>query len=143
MKTNLTTFFIVLFMIFSFHKTYASYVSNPLKEKDAKSIMITYVNAITLGMDEYNKYLFADDFEYKNSVNNDSFNKKEYLKFLNSSKGLKFNCRSEYKILDQTGNSCIAKAMLKFDNFTRIDIITLQLTNDGWKISKVITNYEK
>lgn len=115
--------------------------ANPLREKDSKSIMIAYVETIVSGYDKYHKYLFTEDFEHYNASSNMKFKKKPYLKFLNDTKGLKFNCQTSYQIMDETGKSCVAKATLTFKNFTRVDYITLNKTDDGWKVSKVVTTY--
>jgi hypothetical protein len=140
MKKTLSTIATVLLMIVSLSSFAASEV-NPLKNMDSKAFLITYVEATTLGSDIYNKYLLTEDFEYSNTSNNDSFNKKAYLKFLKDNKGLKFNAETSYEILDETGKTCIAKAISTFENFTRVDHITLNKTNDGWKVSKVVTTY--
>ncbi|MCA5004665.1 nuclear transport factor 2 family protein [Sphingobacterium bovistauri] len=140
MKKTLSTIATALLMIISL-SSFANPVINPLKEKDSKTIVFTYVEAIALGSDVYNKYLFADDFEYRNTANSHTFNKKQYLKFLNDTKGLSFNCETNYQILDETGKSCVAKAIMTFANFTRVDYITMVKTLDGWKVSKVVTTY--
>ncbi|MGN0001851.1 MAG: hypothetical protein ACI35V_00320 [Sphingobacterium composti] len=140
MKKSLSTIATALLMIISL-SLFANAIINPLKEKDSKSIVITYVDAIVLGSDIYNKYLFSDDFEYINTANNSKFTKKQYLKFLKDTRGLKFDCKTEYQILDETGKSCVAKAIIEFENFTRVDYINMQKSNDGWKVTKVTTTY--
>ena len=140
MKKTITSITTALLMIISL-SGFAANTLNPLKNLDTKAILTTYVEATTLGTDTYNKYLLTDDFEYKNTANNDKFNKRQYLKFLKETKGLKFDAVTNYEILDQCGNTCIAKATTKFQNFSRVDFITLSSTNDGWKVSKVVTTY--
>lgn len=140
MKTTLTNIVTAFLMIVSLN-SFSNPVLNLLKEKSSKVIITSYIEAITLGSDIYNKYLFCDNFQYSNTANNDSFNKKQYLKFLKDTKGSKFNCHTHYQILDETGKSCVAKATMKFDHFTRVDYITLNKTPEGWKVSKVITTY--
>jgi len=131
--STIATAFLIMISLSSF--------ANPLKEKDSKVIITSYVEAITLGSDVYNKYLFCDDFEYSNTANRDKFNKRQYLKFLKNTKGCKFDCHTKYQILDETGKSCVAKATMKFNHFTRVDYISLNKTIDGWKVSKVVTTY--
>ena len=140
MKKTLSSIATALFMMISL-SSFAASPNNPLKNMDSKAIVMTYVEATLLGSDLYNKYLLTDDFEYINTANNDSFNKKAYLKFLKVNKGLKFEAKTSYEILDETGKTCIAKAKSVFDNFTRVDYITLNKTDDGWKVSKVVTTY--
>lgn len=140
MKKIVLSLVSALLMIVSF-SSFAKADVNPLKEKDSKSVMIAYVETVVYGYDAYHKYLFADDFEYRNSVSNDKFSKKQYLKFLKATKGFKFDCESNYQIMDETGKSCIAKATLTFPTFTRVDYITLNKSDEGWKVSKVVSTY--
>ncbi|MGN0001850.1 MAG: hypothetical protein ACI35V_00315 [Sphingobacterium composti] len=140
MKTKLSTIATAFLMIISL-SSFALPKVNPLKNMDTKAIVLTYIEATTLGSDMYNKYLLTEDFEYSNTANKDSYNKKAYLKFLKATKGLKFNAETTYEILDETGKTCIAKATSSFGNFTRVDHITLNKTVEGWKVSKVVTTY--
>src|SRR5690606_6392768 len=110
MKKTLSTIAVAFFMIISLSSFAKTSSINPLKNMDSKAILITYIEATTLGSDMYNKFLLTDDFEYVNTSNKGSYNKKAYLKFLKDNKGLKFNAETEYLILDETGNTCIAKA---------------------------------
>ncbi len=55
--------------------------------------------------------------------------------------GNKYDCKSSYEILSQDGKVCVAKATMAFDNFSRVDYITLNQGKDGWKVSKVETTY--
>ena len=140
MKKTLSTIATAFLMMISL-SSFANSVMNPLKNMDSEEILTTYIEATTLGSDMYNKYLLTADFEYINTANQDSYNRKAYLKFLKSTKGLKFDAKTTYQILDETGKTCIAKATSTFKNFTRVDLITLLKTEDGWKVSKVVTTY--
>src|SRR5690606_5854221 len=137
---TLTTIATALIMITSF-SSFAAEKANPLKDVESAKVLTTYLEATTLGAVELNKFLFTDDFEHHNSANNATFNKKQYTDFLKANKGVKFECETTYAILDQTGQTCMAKATVKFKNFTRVDYITLQQSEDGWKVSKVVTTY--
>ena len=140
MKKTLSTIATAFLMIISL-SSFASTDLNPLKNMDTKAVLMTYLEATSLGSTEYNKFLLTDDFEYINTANEGSYNKKEYLDFLKATKGLKFDAQTEYQILDESGKTCIAKATSRFENFERVDHITLNKTEDGWKVSKVVTTY--
>lgn len=142
MKRTITTIATAILMIVSF-SSFATEKLNPLKNVATAKILTTYLEATTLGSTDLNKFLFADDFEYRNSANGDFFNKKQYTAFLKANKGIQFDCETTYEILDQSGQACVAKATMKFNNFTRVDYITLGQSEDGWKISKVVTGYPK
>ena len=104
-------------------------------------ILNTYLEAVTVGSIDLNKFLFADDFQYSNLNNNDRAGKKEYIKYLKANKGMQYDCESSYQILSQDGKVCVAKATMAFDNFTRVDYITLNQSKNGWKVGKVETTY--
>ncbi len=137
---KITTILAAVLMTISL-SSFANSSANPLREKNAKDILLTYVEATALGTSDFNNYLFTKDFQYENLANKDKFGKREYVKFLDSNKGLNYNCNKSYEVLDVAGKTAIAKSTLVFENFTRVDHITLTQTKDGWKISKVVTSY--
>lgn len=118
---------------------FANTTNNPSEDVSSNRAVATYVEIITSGSSDHN--LFAEDFEYQTSTNPTKYTKKQYTKFLESNKGVKYDCTTTYTILDETGNSGVAKATMEFENFTRVDHITLIRDNDNWKISKVVTTY--
>lgn len=140
MKKTLTTI-AAAFMLFVSLNSFATVMANPLKDVASTKVINTYLEATTLGSVALNKFLFADDFEYRNTANGDKFSKKEYSNFLKKHKGVQFDCKTSYEILDQSGQACVAKATMVFENFTRVDYITLNQTEEGWKVSKVVTSY--
>ncbi len=137
MKSLITTIVSAACMLLSVN----SYASNPVKELAAKDVLHYYIEAVTLGSDTYHKYILADDFEYINTANQGKSNKKAYLQFLKENKGYICDADTEYTILDQSGKSCLAKSTMTFKNFTRVDHITMNNTEDGWKVSKIVTTY--
>ncbi|HLT88766.1 MAG TPA: hypothetical protein VKZ57_14340 [Sphingobacterium sp.] len=140
MKPTLKTIAAALIMLTSL-SSFASEKANPLKDMKSDMILNTYLETVTVGSIDLNKFLFADDFQYRNLNNNDRAGKKEYIKFLKANKGAQYDCKSSYEILSQDGKVCVAKATMAFDNFTRVDYITLNQGKDGWKVSKVETTY--
>lgn len=141
MKTTIATIATVITLAFA-SSSFAKAPTNPLKDYNAKKIALTYVEALTMGNIEFNKHLFTKDFTYENAANNQVVNKRQYLDFLKANKGLVYDCKTSYELLDQVGKASIAKATMKYDNFTRVDFITIQQTEDGWKVSKVVTTYQ-
>ncbi|KGE13608.1 nuclear transport factor 2 family protein [Sphingobacterium deserti] len=143
MKTTCITIATALIIMMISLNGFSAIAANPLKDVTSAKVITTYLEATTLGSTDMNNFLFADDFEYRNTVNGDRFTKKAYSNFLKSHKGIKFDCQTTYEILDQSGQACVAKATMQFKNFTRIDYITLCQTQDGWKVTKVVTSYPK
>ncbi|NGM65118.1 hypothetical protein [Sphingobacterium sp. SGR-19] len=97
MKTTLKTIAAALIMVTSL-SSFASEKANPLKDMKSDMVLNTYLEAITVGSIDLNKFLFADDFQYRNVNNDDVVGKKEYIKFLKANKGLQYDCKSSYEI---------------------------------------------
>jgi len=114
---------------------------NPLKDFGSSKMVAVYLKATAMGQTAFNKYLFAEDFEHQNMANRAKSDKKRYTEFLRATAGLRYDCDISHHILDETADACIAKAVMKFPTFTRVDLITLSHDRDGWKISKVVTTY--
>ncbi len=140
MRTTLKTIAAALIMVTSL-SSFAAEKANPLKNVESDMIIDFYMEAVTVGNIDLNTFIFADDFQYSNVNNNDRGGKKEYIKHLKANKGMQYDCKSSYEILSQDGKVCVAKATMAFDNFTRVDYITLNQGKDGWKVSKVETIY--
>ncbi|MFZ4860926.1 hypothetical protein ACL9RF_01940 [Sphingobacterium sp. Mn56C] len=141
MKKTLTTIATVCLLFIGFNSFAMTTHSNPLKGYASTKIVTSYLEAISIGSVDLSKFLFTEDFEYSNTANNSKHNKSEYCKFLKANKGLVFDCKTSYEILDENSQACMAKAIMKFDTFTRVDYITLTNGKEGWKVSKVVTTY--
>ncbi|TJZ62892.1 hypothetical protein FAZ15_00875 [Sphingobacterium olei] len=140
MRTITTTIATAFIVIASF-SSFAAEKSNPLKDMNTMAILAAYLDAAALGNVQFSEQLFAKDFEYYNTVNDSKYGKKDYTKFLKENKGLQYDCKTTYEILDESGKSCVAKATMEFEKFTRVDHITLSNTKNGWQVSKVVTTY--
>lgn len=140
MKTTIGAIATAFIMMISFN-SFAAEKINPLRNLNSTNIISTYLDAATAGSTTFNNFLFAEDFEYRNTANDKCHNKKTYTLFLKANEGLRFNCETTYEILDECSKACVAKAIIKFPTFTRIDYITLNHSQDGWKVSKVVTTY--
>lgn len=140
MKRNIKTIAIAVIALVS-TVFYAHADSKPFKELNSKEVVMNYVGASMLGSTEYTKEMFADNFEYSNTANNDNFGKKDYINYLKSVKHLKYSSTQTIEIIDQVGSTTISKVTMDFGSFKRVDFITLILSAEGWKINKVITTY--
>lgn len=132
----------VLFFILTSMSAFAAAPSNNLPLGRSKAeVLNAYIEASTLGNVTWDKNLLAYDFLYINTATGKQFGKAAYSKYLKANQGLKFNCTINYEIINETDEHATAKAIMKFENFTRVDYITLQPTRRGWEISKVVTTY--
>ncbi|MFD2600107.1 nuclear transport factor 2 family protein [Sphingobacterium corticis] len=142
MKTIITTITAAVLMITSLSSFAANPNENNSLSNSGKTIS-AYISSLTEGSDGLNEMIFAKEFEYTNAadVSQRKYSRKQYLKFLKQNKGLKFDCRTTFTLLDETGNTSVAKVTMQFEDFTRVDYITMHQVDGTWQVSKVVTSY--
>ena len=87
--------------------------------------------------------LFAEDFNQKiQATNAQSNSRSEVVKSLKKQKGERLNCTVSTDILEESADFMVAKVTLKFENFTKTDLVTLEIMGDDWKVSKSINSYK-
>lgn len=57
------------------------------------------------------------------------------VKSLKKQKGEKLNCAVSKDITEESPDYMVAKVTLKFENFTKIDLVTLEREGNNWKVS--------
>lgn len=140
MKKTMKQWMTALIMLLSL-PSMATSKGNPLKNFNATQILTSYVASTTQGKTELNKYLLTSDFTFKNSRNEKTYNKREYSAFVEATKGLTYDCTTSFEVIEQHGDLYRAKITMKFDNFTRVDYLTLTQVKDSWRVNQVISTY--
>ena len=102
-----------------------------------------YVAVTTEGESAGVEQLFADDFNQKIQASNAQSNSRsEVVKLLKKQKGEKLNCAVSTDIIEESADYMVAKVTLKFENFTKTDLVTLERVGNDWKVSKSINSYK-
>ncbi|MGE8428437.1 MAG: nuclear transport factor 2 family protein [Sphingobacterium sp.] len=102
-----------------------------------------YVSVTTAGESAGVEQLFAEDFNQKiQAVNTQSNPRSEVIKSLKKQKDEKLNCRVSTDIIEESADYMVAKVTLKFENFTKTDLVTLERVGNDWKVSKSINSYK-
>lgn len=102
-----------------------------------------YVAVTTKGESAGVEQLFAEDFSQKIQASNVStYGRNAVIKSLKKQKGEILNCKVNIKIVEKSADYMIAKIVLKFNNFSMTDLVTLVYENDSWKVSKSIHSYQ-
>jgi len=102
-----------------------------------------YVAVTTAGESAGVEQLFAEDFNQKIQASNAQSNSRsEVVKLLKKQKGEKLNCTVSTDILEESADYMVAKVTLKFENFTKTDLVTLERVGNDWKVSKSINSYK-
>ena len=102
-----------------------------------------YVAVTTEGESAGVEQLFAEDFSQKIQASNaQNHSRNEVVKSLKKQKGEKLNCTVSTDILEESADYMLAKVTLKFENFTKTDLVTLERVGNDWKVSKSINSYK-
>ncbi|MCS4165246.1 nuclear transport factor 2 family protein [Sphingobacterium sp. BIGb0116] len=102
-----------------------------------------YVAVTTEGESAGVEQLFAGDFSQKiQSSNAQSNSRTGVVKLLKKQKGEKLNCTVSTDIIEESADYMVAKVTLKFENFTKTDLVTLERVGNDWKVSKSINSYK-
>jgi len=102
-----------------------------------------YVAVTTEGESAGVEQLFSEDFSQKvQSANAKTNNRDQVVKYLKKQKGEKLNCTVSTDIIEESGDYMVAKVKMKFENFTKTDLVTLIREGSNWKVSKSINSYK-
>ncbi|MDR2270375.1 MAG: nuclear transport factor 2 family protein [Sphingobacterium sp.] len=99
-----------------------------------------YVAVTTEGESAGVEQLFAEDFSQKAHATTNK--RDELVKFFKKQKGEKLNCTVSNDIIEESADYIVAKVTLKFENFTKTDLVTLVREGNDWKVSKSINSYK-
>ncbi len=103
----------------------------------------TYIEAVNNGkikdlpsvLDPDVKFTFTKGKEIKN------YGKTEIMESLKSSENIVQNCQTDYSVIESNPAQAIVKVTMKYENFSKINFVTLNNTSKGWKIITVSTSF--
>ncbi|MGJ1239155.1 nuclear transport factor 2 family protein [Sphingobacterium sp. Lzh-3] len=102
-----------------------------------------YVAVMTEGESAGVEQLFAEDFNQKiQTANLTSNSRSEVIKSLKKQKGEKLNCTVGTDVLEESADYMVARVTLKFEDFTKTDLVTFVREGNDWKVSKSINSYK-
>ncbi len=102
-----------------------------------------YVAVTTEGESAGVEQIFAADFSQKVQASNaQTHSRSALIKSLKKQKGEKLNCAVSTDIIEESADYMVAKVTMKFENFTKTDLVTLVREGNEWKVSKSINSYK-
>ncbi|MDR2269571.1 MAG: nuclear transport factor 2 family protein [Sphingobacterium sp.] len=145
MKTLVKTFAAAALIAVS---TFAMAADKPASKTEKANVNLStadfaldhYVAVTTEGESAGVAQLFAADFSQKANATTNS--RDELVKFFKKQKGEKLNCTVSTDIIEESTDYMVAKVTLKFEDFTKIDLVTLVREGNDWKVSKSINSYK-
>ena len=148
MKTLVKTFAAAALIAVS---TFAMAANNPVSRPEKPEIDLSsadyaidyYVAVTTEGESDGVEQLFTKDFTQKvQSSNAQTYRRDEVVKSLKKQKGEKLNCQVSTQVIEESADYMVAKVILKFEGFTKTDLVTLVHEGDSWKVSESINTYQ-
>lgn len=102
-----------------------------------------YVAAITQGETQYANELFSEQYRQHSSNQSKSFshNKQDVIAFLKGNKNIKQNCSTTYHIVETSTSYVLARVEMKYEGFSKIDLVSLSMENGNWKVNQVMSSY--
>jgi len=131
--------------------TFAMAADKPVSKSEKANVNLStvdlalehYVAVTTEGESAGVEQLFADDFSQKVQASNaQSHSRSALIKSLKKQKGEKLNCTVNTDIIEESADYMVAKVTMKFENFTKTDLVTLVREGDSWKVSSSINSYK-
>jgi len=102
-----------------------------------------YVAVTTEGESAGVEQLFAEDFSQKVQASNaTTSNRDELVKLFKKQKGEKLNCTVKTDIIEESADYMVAKVTLKFEDFTKTDLVTLVREGNHWKVFSSVNSYK-
>jgi len=148
MKTLVKTFAAAVLIAVS---TFAMAAEGPVSKSEKVNVNLStadfalehYVAVTTEGQSAGVEQLFAEDFNQKiQSANAQSHSREAVVKSLKKQKGERLNCVVSTDIIEESADYMVAKVTLKFEDFTKTDLVTLVREGNNWKVSKSINSYK-
>jgi len=148
MKTLVKTFAAAALIAVS---TFAMAADKPVSKSEKATVNLStadfalehYVAVTTEGESAGVEQLFAGDFSQKiQSANAQSHSREAVVKSLKKQKGEKLNCTVTTDVIEDSADYMIAKVTLKFEDFTKTDLVTLVREGNSWKVSSSVNSYK-
>jgi hypothetical protein len=113
--------------------------NNPTKDE----VMNTYLDAVVHGKVAGVEGVIDEDaqFSMKRGERSTQLSRDQVLDGLKSSENVDQDCKCTKTVLQDDTEMSVLKVEMKFNDFTRTDVITAQRAGNGWKITKVETSF--
>lgn len=103
----------------------------------------TYIDAVTEGKIKALASVLESDakFTLTHGERIVRFSRYDTLKWLKSSEGIRQNCSTDYKIIEMDASQAVVKISMKYEGFSKVNLLSLANTKKGWLITNVSTSF--
>ncbi len=139
MKT-LKTVLIALLLTVTYNITKAN-TPNTNEKLTMRYALSAYVDAFTHGRSTGLADVVDDNAKFSHTRGQQviSFSKTQILESLKGQENVEQNCKTTARIVENTANLVVYKVQMKYENFSRVNYVTMTDTGAGWKITNVST----
>ncbi len=136
MKTTLKTTIIALLLTVTYNFAKAAAPNEKLTMRYA---IAAYIDAFAHGRANGLSEVIDESAKFSHARGQKiiSFSKNEILESLKSQQNVEQNCKTTARIVENTGSLVVYKVQMKYENFSRINYVTMTDTGAGWKITNV------
>lgn len=101
-----------------------------------------YINAISHGEIKGIAEIFDNDVKMTTTRNNEiqSYGKSDILGALKFTENAEQNCSTDYKFLEMNPTQAVVKVNMKYEGFSKVNVISLANTAKGWRITNISTS---
>ncbi|WP_299288471.1 nuclear transport factor 2 family protein [uncultured Mucilaginibacter sp.] len=140
MKTTIKTAIIALLLTVTYNFTKAA-EPNANEKLTMRYAIAAYVDAFAHGRFDGLAEVVDDSAKFSQTRGQKilSFSKNDILESLKGQQNVEQNCKTTSQIVENTGNLVVYKVQMKYENFARINYVTMTDTGAGWKITNVST----
>lgn len=137
MKT-LKTILVALFITFTAAKASTPTINEKLTVRYAIS---TYLDAFTHGKTSGLADIVDDNAKFSHMRGQQvvSFSKIQILESLKNQQDVEQNCKTTARIVENSATLVVYKVQMKYENFSRVNYVTMTDTGAGWKITNIST----
>jgi hypothetical protein len=107
-------------------------------------VIDAYLNAVVHGKINGLSDIVDDEaqFNMKRGSSVNTLNKSQILNSLKSSENVEQDCQCTKTVMQDSDDMSVIKVDMKYNDFTRTDVITAQRAGNWWKITKVETSFK-
>ena len=105
-------------------------------------VLSIFMDASAHGKMEKFEDVLAKDMEYniQRGERTIKADKKQMLDFYKANQNVEQNCKCTTSTVEDNDRYMVVKLEMKYDTYTRVNLVTIMDTTSGWKVTKVNTS---
>lgn len=103
----------------------------------------TYLDAVSLGKLKGLAQVLDPEIKFTSTRGQQIIrhSKSDILSIFRNNENIRQNCFTDYTVMDVNTRQAVVKVIMKYENFSKIEILNMVNTARGWKITDVSTTF--